>query len=116
MHSDKLKQAHAERARQFMPFAALTGYYDLIKEQERLIEPKRTLSSDEAERISSVLGSLFEGDYVSVVHYAKDAYLTTRGMVTKIDFEGRTLRIIKAVIPFEDIGDIEIITPSQQLP
>lgn len=26
---------HADRAAQFMPFAALTGYYDLIRERER---------------------------------------------------------------------------------
>lgn len=26
-------QRHADRAAQFMPFAALTGYYDLVREQ-----------------------------------------------------------------------------------
>ena len=116
MHSDKLKKAQADRARQFMPFAALTGYYDLVKEQERLTEPKRMLSSDEAERISSVIEHLFEGDYVRVVYYSKDAYLSTQGVVTQVDFNKRALRIIKTLIPFKDIGDIEVLIPVQQLP
>ena len=30
-----------ERARQFMPFAALRGYYDLIREAEYTPEPRR---------------------------------------------------------------------------
>ena len=31
----------ADRARQFMPFAALTGYYEVIKQREKIIEPRK---------------------------------------------------------------------------
>ena len=44
---------HADRARQFMPFASLRGYYDFIREQEREKEPRRELSEDGAQEQSS---------------------------------------------------------------
>ena len=47
-----------DRARQFMPFAALRGYYDKIREQQRIKEPKRELSETEAERLSYKLNQL----------------------------------------------------------
>ena len=43
---------HADRARQFMPFASLRGYYDFIREQERVKEPRRELSEDDAQELS----------------------------------------------------------------
>ena len=32
----RLGKAHVDRARQFMPFAALTGYFDLIQARQRI--------------------------------------------------------------------------------
>ena len=39
----------AMRARQFAPFAALRGYYDLVRERERVVEPRREMSEESAE-------------------------------------------------------------------
>ena len=35
-----------------MPFASLRGYYDFIREQERVKEPRRELSEDDAQELS----------------------------------------------------------------
>ena len=46
---DKMNtQRHADRAVQFAPFAALKGYYECVKLQERITEPRKELSEDEA--------------------------------------------------------------------
>lgn len=52
-----------QRARQFMPFASLRGYYAYVREQERHREPRRELSDDQAEE--PVRGALraFPGGY-----------------------------------------------------
>ena len=42
------RRPRADRAQQFMPFAALKGYYDLIRERERVAEPKRELTDEQA--------------------------------------------------------------------
>ena len=41
-------QRHADRAMQFAPFAALKGYYEDVRIQERITEPRKELSGDEA--------------------------------------------------------------------
>ncbi len=41
-------KARAKRAAQFMPFAALTGYYDLIREQEWKAEERFKTDTEEA--------------------------------------------------------------------
>ena len=92
-----------ERARQFLPFNALTGYYQMILEKQRVSEPKKELSEDEAAALSDKLKSLRQHDLVSVTFYDKDAYITKTGMITDIDFTFQTLTIVKTKIPFQDI-------------
>lgn len=92
-----------ERARQFLPFNALTGYYQMIMEKQRVSESKKELSEDEATVLSNKLKNLHRHDLVSVTFYNKDAYITKTGMITDIDFTFQTLTIVKTKIPFQDI-------------
>ena len=57
-----LGRKHPDRARQFMPFAALKGYYELVRERERTTQPKRELMPEEIEAISHVLAQLKKGE------------------------------------------------------
>ena len=111
MRSDKIAQAHAQRARQFMPFAALSGFYTLIREQERITEPKRTLPEEETDRIARILSQVTKGSMVKVTYYDKDAYLTRQGMVSAFSETFHTFTVVKTPIAFKDILDIEIIQP-----
>lgn len=96
-----------ERARQFLPFNALTGYYQMILEKQRVSEPKKELSEDEAAALSDKLKSLRRHDLVSVTYYDKDAYITKTGMITDIDLTFQTLTVVKTKIAFQDIFDVE---------
>ena len=104
----------SDRARQFMPFAALRGYYELIRRQERVAEPRRELAQEDAERISRVLAGLRKGDMVRVTHYDVDAYVATEGVFAGADPAGRTVRVVRQAIPFDDILDIEPIGPDDR--
>ena len=46
----------ANRAAQFMPFAALTGYYELVRKQEISVEPKCELTEEKALELSEARG------------------------------------------------------------
>ncbi len=96
----------SDRARQFMPFAALKGFYELVKQQEKVITPKKELSEYRLELLSKKLSSVKKGDIIRVVYYAKDGYVKTEGMVAAIDFNFRTLTVIKTKINFHDIYDV----------
>ena len=96
-----------ERARQFLPFNALTGYYEMILEKQRATEPRKELSPDEIEALSAKLNNLHPTDTATVTYYDTDAYVVKTGVVTDVDFEFRTLTLLKTKIPFEDIFRIE---------
>ena len=66
-------QRHADRAMQFAPFAALKGYYEAVRLQERITEPRTELSEDEAEAISYTLNKLRGGTTVKIRYYDVDA-------------------------------------------
>lgn len=100
----------ADRARQFLPFAALRGYYELIRQQERVPEPKRELPEEDALRLSELVARLCKGDLVRITHYDEDAYITTEGVVTRIDTAFKTLDVVKRRIDFDAILDIEPLT------
>lgn len=100
------KNSNADRARQFMPFAALRGFEELIRQQEVTPEARRELSEEEAARLSARLSGVERGMLVRVRHYRDGAYRDTVGMVSDIDFALRTLTVVRQVIRFADLYDI----------
>ena len=100
-------QPRASRAAQFMPFAALTGYYELARQQERISELRHELTEEEAEALSRAMAQVKRGDIVRVTYYDWDCYKTISGMVARIDTVYRRLQVVKTTIPFDDIRSLE---------
>lgn len=98
-----------DRAMQFAPFAALKGYYETVRMQERITEPRRDVSEEDAETISHTLNNLRIGVTVKVRYFDIDSYTTITGVVAEINYPYRRLKIIKTSIPFDDIYSIEMI-------
>ena len=96
-----------DRARQFMPFASLRGYYDLIRERERVTSPRRELSEDEAQELDGKLRALRRGTMAKITWYRDGAYETMEGMVSAIDLITGSITLIKTKIPIADITDAE---------
>lgn len=98
----------ASRASQFMPFAALTGYYELTRQQERIREPKHDLTDEEALALSRAIEHCGRGSWVRVTHYDRDAYRVTSGLVGGLDPARRLLQVVGELIRFDDIWRIEL--------
>ena len=107
----KNKMDRTQRAKQFMPFAALKGFEEEIALAEFRPVDKVELCEDAAEELDRRLRAVRPGDMVEVVYYTKTArggtYLRRTGMVSRIDLIDRTLTIVKTPIPFADLYDIE---------
>jgi len=73
-----------DRAMQFAPFAALKGYYETVGRQERITEPRRDVSEEDAETISHTLNNLRIGVTVKVRYFDIDSYTTITGVVAEI--------------------------------
>ena len=100
-----------DRAMQFAPFAALKGYYETVRMQERITQPKKELGDDAAaaELISSTLNNLRTGITVKVRYYDIDSYTTIVGVVTEVNYPYRRIKVIKSQIAFNDIYSIDIL-------
>ena len=95
------------RAKQFLPFASLKGYYDQIRERERIIDVRRDLSDEEIIQLSHKMELLKKGMMAKLTFYNIDAYETIEGIVAHIDLVLRTLTIVKTNIPLDDIVELE---------
>lgn len=99
----------ADRAAQFMPFAALRGYYELVRQQERVKEPRHELTDEEAATLSSTISQLRRGQMVRVTYYDCDAYTTLTGCVARIDLVQRELTVVRTVIALDDIRELSVV-------
>lgn len=106
-----------DRAAQFAPFAALTGYEASIKEQARLTSRRLDLDEYEIERLDRKLQFIAahpDEINVAITYFVPDAlksggkYVTKTGEVIKIDEYQKTVVMDdKTIIPMEEIINIE---------
>lgn len=90
-----------ERAAQFSPFAALTGYERVIEEAGRQTEEWRELDEDAKgildEKLRMMEEQIGKGREAEITYFQPDgkkeggAYVTVRGLVKKIDRYGRAV-------------------------
>lgn len=102
----RAKMAREERAKQFMPFAALKGYPEALKRKERIVVAKVELSEDYALELDQKLRQVRKMDVVTVVYFYKGEYLKVTGVVSRIDLTARILKVVQTRIPFDDILDV----------
>lgn len=102
---------HPDRARQFLPFAALKGYYDLVRTRERVAHARHEATDEDVARLSAVLARVAKGDTVRAVHYVEHeaAYVETTGVVRAVDTAFQTLAIGSTDIAFSDLSDLAIL-------
>ena len=89
-----------DRAAQFSPFAALTGYEDEIKEAGRIIEKFIELSDEEKENIDRQINKAYSygcKGVVEIEYFVPDkkkdggCYLSTAGYIKNIDMYNKFL-------------------------
>ena len=100
------KMSREERAKQFMPFAALKGHMEALKRREKIVVERRELSEEYKEELDHKLRQVRKNDIVTVVYFCKDEYLQMTGMVSKIDETARVLKVVNTKIAFEDLYEI----------
>ena len=105
------------RAAQFAPFAALTGYGDEIKEASRIVDNKIDISDDLKKEINNKLLIIERmiRPYIMVTYFVNDKkkdggeYITISNIVKRIDlYNGEILFTDKTKILINDIIDIKI--------
>lgn len=107
----KHKMSTADRAKQFMPFSALKGLDEALKEKEKIIVPKIELSEDSIVELDRKMHLLKCGIIITVIYFFDDEYIKLTGIIAKIDINNQILQIVNTRIKFDDIYDILIQEP-----
>ena len=105
----------SQRAKQFMPFAAVTGLELALakKERELGLAPPRELSEESADELNAALLSLRKGDHVSLLIYEDGEYLPVTGTVTRIDETFHEIDIDEQRFPMGAIAEITGMEPEE---
>jgi hypothetical protein len=107
----------SDRAAQFAPFAALTGYDDAVKETGRLTDDKIELEESSLNELNAKIQllreNLADAPEITFTYFKPDerkaggAYLTTTGTVKKLDdYERQIVLHDGTKLPMDDILDI----------
>ena len=107
-----------DRAAQFSPFSALTGYEDVIEETGRLTDTSTELTESSKQQLNEKLRILEENSRiqpaVKVTYFEPDryknggSYLTVSGHVKRMDAYEQVLRLTDGrEIPFEAIKTLQ---------
>lgn len=113
------RMAMENRAAQFSPFAALTGYDDATREEARFVDMKQELSEDMKDMIDAKLAvieqHIKEQPEISVTYFQPDEkktggrYTTVSGNVKKLDGVARVIIMADGTkIPIGDVRLIEV--------
>jgi len=120
-HHVSTKHPHmsvTDRAAQFSPFAALTGYDAAIKETARLtderVEMDEYMKDVLSDKLRIILERIKEHPQIAITYFQPDekknggSYVTTTGTVKKIDeYERIVVMTGDTEIPIDEISSIE---------
>ena len=104
----KHRMSRLQRAKQFMPFAALKGFEVLLAAVARPKEHRVELSEDQIDELNKVLQTIHGGEWVRIVYYNKQRYTELIGVVDMISEQLQILSVQGTVIPFRYIKELNL--------
>lgn len=100
-----------ERAKQFMPFDAMKGLQEALRDREERHNrvERRELSEEMMDKLSNEIVRLEIGMGVCIEHYKAFHDVISRGKITHVDLVYKYLVMGNEKIYFNDIYDLKII-------
>ncbi len=104
-----MQASKSSRAKQFLPFDALKGLQEALREKEIEYEEKRELSEETLNELDSIFNRIEVGCKVKIKYYKNRKYNEIIGLVTSIDLIKKKIQINKEFnISVSDIANIDI--------
>lgn len=85
--------SRVSRAKQFLPFDALVGFREALKEKEIEYEDKKELTEESYEELEVKLNRLEKGQKAKIKYYKNKKYVEITGTVTNIDYTKKKIQI-----------------------
>ena len=100
-----------ERAKQFMPFDAMKGLQEALRDREERHSrvERREISEEMMDKLSDAIGRLLPGMGVRIEYYKAFHDVENTGIITKVDLVYKYIMLGNEKIHFNDIYDLIII-------
>ena len=85
--------SRVSRAKQFLPFEALVGFQELLREKEIEKEERKDLTEESYEELEYQLNRLTIGSKAKIKYYRNKKYHEIEGTVTTIDYTKKKIQI-----------------------
>lgn len=100
----------SERAKQFLPFAAVKGLPEALAKKEKIPVSKIEISEETAMILNKKINCIQKGASVMITYFCIDTYIHLTGTVLQLDSIFRTFQIEDKIVHLDDIVDIEIFS------
>lgn len=102
--------SRTNRAKQFLPFDALKGLQEALREKEIQYEDRKELSEETLTNLDKKFNRIEIGNIITIKYYKNRRYSEMNGTVTKIDFIKKKIQIDKELnVNIVDIVEISIL-------
>ena len=101
-----------QRAKQFMPFDAMKGLQEALRDREERHSrvERHGISEEEQEALSAVLNRLSKGDKIRISYYSHFHDVEKAGTVTAVNYAYRFLKVDEEKIVFDDVYGITTLS------
>jgi hypothetical protein len=99
----------SERAKQFLPFAAVKGLNEALEMKEKVAVSRMDVSEELAMELNEKIHIVKKGSIVTITYFCDDDFITLTGTVQHIDSAYRTIQIDDTSIDMDDILGIYIV-------
>jgi len=87
-----------ERAKLFIPFDALKGLQEILREKEKEIEQRRELSEESLMMLQEELNKVEIGSRVKIKYYNSEKYIEVLGIVKKLLYSKKKIIINENIV------------------
>lgn len=98
----------ADRAKQFLPFAAVKGLPEALAKKEKVTSARVEVSEELAMELDEKMQHIHLGTTVTVTYFDCETYIQLTGTIVQIDTIFRTLQIDDTIIAIDDILDLAL--------
>ena len=103
-----MHKTRASRAQIFQSFDALKGFREILREQERIVVPKKILSEDDLAELDYKVHQIEVGMIIQITYYDNGQYIQIEGIVSKLNLDTKMIQIVKTKLELKKIINILI--------
>ena len=101
--------ARADRAKLFVPFDALKGLQEILRQKEMEIEERKELSEESLTELQEELDKIDIGSCVAIKYYKNNKYIDITGIVKNINYTKKKIILNEEIkINLSDIIELKL--------